>query len=340
MGDLAKAPQVRIAMLGDALARRVHLERIVGGRFARAFQAVRWLVAGGTHRAGAVYVEASTSSALPQDLLFLALMRLLGRPVGVYFRDAYQRYRHLFPLSRRRQRLADAAWQVTMPLMRSLATHRFAPSAALAAALDLRDPILLPPGTDPSLPDLGIGDPDLVAAIVSVAPRSGFDLLLAAVERVRELRPAVRLRVVSAAVDAVTAESLPAWVEVRMGGRTELAELLRSARVCVVPLPITAYTDLAVPVRLMDLLGFGKPIVSTASAESCRILEETGAGLLVADEPAAMAAAIATVLDDEAVARDLARRARTMAEDPAWTWDARATTILDHLLPSGGGAHG
>jgi Glycosyl transferases group 1 len=330
--ELDRAPKVRISLISAALARQAHLEVIVGGRSARLQAMLRWLVSGRLRGVGAVYVESATSTALPHDIAFLALMRLLGRPVGIYFRDAFQLHRDLYPVKRRRQRLIDVIWRLTMPMMRSLATHRFAPSIQLARELRIVDPILLPPGTDPSLPDLGVGEPDRVATIVPLARNSGFETLLEAVRRVRETRPGVQLRVVCADPDPVLLAAIPSWVEVVAAQRPELADVLRAARVCVIPTPISAYSDLAIPLKLMDYFSFGKPVVLTASAENRRIVHETGAGLLVEDDAASMAAGIAQLLDDEGLAADLARRARNVAESPSWTWDARATAVRAALL--------
>jgi glycosyltransferase involved in cell wall biosynthesis len=101
----------------------------------------------------------------------------------------------------------------------------------------------------------------------------------------------------------------------------------------VIPFRITPYTNLAVPLKLMDYLGFGKPIVATACEETARILEPAGAGLVVPDRPEALAAAIVSVLRDESLAAELSRHARALAEQPEMGWDARAETVLGTILP-------
>ncbi|MGA2513474.1 MAG: glycosyltransferase [Candidatus Limnocylindrales bacterium] len=329
--SLDRAPEVRIAMMTGALSRRVHTERIVGGRLGRTVAAFRWLASGGSRRVGAVYVEAPTSAALPGDLAFLALMRLLGRPVGVYFRDAYQLFRDLYPRQHRRQVIVDRVWRVTTWFLKRIATVRYAPSSGLARVLGLRDAVLLPPGTDPTLPDLGIGEPDLVAAIVQVGPRSGLEALIEAVALVRANRPPVRLRIVARSADGKPVAGLPDWVEVASAGRDSLAEALRPARVCVLPLPVTAYADLAVAVRLVDLLAFGKPIVATDAVESRALIEASGAGIVTPDTPEGQAGGILRLLEDDALAARSAAAARAYAVAPDHTWDARARTVLDTL---------
>ena len=328
---LDSAPKVRIEMMAEALSGRVHTERITGGRVGRFPASVRWLASGGPRRVRAVYVESPTANAMPTDLAFLALMRLLGRPVGVYFRDAYQLFRDIHPRTRRRQVLTDFLWRLTTPLLKRVASVHFVPTEGLAQALGITNAILLPPGTDPNLPDLGIGEPDVVAAIAQVTPGSGLDTLVAAMALVRERRPAARLIVVARSIDGRMAGGLPEWVEVAVAGRASLPELLRAGRVCVLPLPINRYTNLAVAVRLLDLLGFGKPIVATDTSPTRAIIEASGAGTVTPDTAAGLAGGILPILEDADLAGRLARNARRYACSPESTWDARALTVLRTL---------
>jgi glycosyltransferase involved in cell wall biosynthesis len=338
ISDATSAPKVRIAMMTEALSKQVHTERIVGGRMGRAVASMRWLASGGPHRVGAVYVESATTSSMPTDLAFLAAMRLLRRPVGVYFRDAYQLFRGLYPRRGRRQILSDLLWRLTTPLLKAVASRRFAASAGLARALRLSDAVALGPGADPALPDLGPGDQPLVAYVGGNEWADGFDLLLGAMAIVHEKCPEARLLLIGPVLAAAKREALPAYAESRQSGRAGLAELLREARVCVIPRPITAYSDLAVPVKLVDYLSLGKPVVATAAAETQAILTASGAGIATPDTPAGLAEGLLHILQDEDLARRMAANARSYACSPDATWDARARTVLTTLGLDGSGA--
>jgi glycosyltransferase involved in cell wall biosynthesis len=328
---LDKAPKVRIEMMTRALSSRTHTERIVGGRFHRAVASLRWLVGGGPRRVGAVYVESVTTSSMPTDLAFLLLMRLLRRPVGVYFRDAYQLYRDTYPRQHRRQILSDWAWRLTKPLLARVATVRFVQSAGLGEALHLRRPVLLPPGTDPSSPDLGAGRELLVAYVGGVGWADGFDMLVDAMAVVRARCPEARLLAVGPSPAPERRASLPAYVELRRTGRDGLVELLRDARVCVIPRPITEYTNFVIPIKLWDYLSYGKPVVATAATETARVLEMSDAGLTTPDTAEGIAEGLLKPLLDEDLARRLAANARAFACLPGSTWDARAGTVLESL---------
>jgi glycosyltransferase involved in cell wall biosynthesis len=331
ISTLSSAPKVRISMMTEALSRQIHTERIVGGRLARAAASLRWLASGGHRRVGAVYVESATTSAMPTDLAFLAVMRLLRRPVGVYFRDAYQLFRGLYPRQRRRQLLSDWLWRFTTPLLKGLASRRFAASAGLARALKLRDAVALGPGADPNLPDLGPGSELLVAHVGGNEWADGFELLIDAMAVVHEKCPAARLLLIGPPLVPARRQSLPDYVESRQSGRGGLAELLREARVCVIPRPITAYSNLAVPVKLLDYLSLGKAVVATAAVETEAILAASGAGIATPDTEAGLADGLLQVLQDADLARRLSANARAFASSPAATWDARATTVLETL---------
>jgi glycosyltransferase involved in cell wall biosynthesis len=217
--------------------------------------------------------------------------------------------------------------------MRRLATQRFVPSAGLARVLGIGDPILLPSGADPGAPDLGVGAEPVVAYVGSLGWADGFDRLLAAMAIVRDRVPAARLRVIGPLAQARRLAELPDWVELRQAARNALPDLLREARLCVIPRPITEYTDLAIPVKLLDYLSYGKPVVATAARETRAVLEASGAGILTGDSPAELAEGIRALLEDEDRAREMGRRARGFASSRDVTWDARARTVLSSLLP-------
>ena len=126
---------------------------------------------------------------------------------------------------------------------------------------------------------------------------------------------------------------MPEWVEHTAGTRDDLSKLLADVRACVIPRPINRYSDLARPVKLVDYLSFGKPVIATATAETTALLAPTGAGLLVDAEPAAIAAGLLRVLRDDELAAGLASAARALATAPGSTWQDRAALIVARLVP-------
>ncbi len=292
-----------------------------------------------------MYVESASSFASPADLAFLLVLRLASRPVGVYFRDAYQKYRDLYPVATIKDRILDGLWRVTTPILKRLATRTYAPTARLAQALLLRDATLLPPGTDPDAPFLGAGSLDCVGYVGAVGRQDGVDLLVDAMRIVRRVRQEARLLVVTSGDLASTVSPIPDWVTIAGADRTGLPRLLNDVAVCAIPRRINVYTDLAVPIKLMDYLSYGKPIVATKCEATTAIVGLANAAILVEDTPGDIARGILDVLSSPGEGARLAERARALAMDPTQTWDARAQTIISTLVPSpsgpgGGGGNG
>jgi glycosyltransferase involved in cell wall biosynthesis len=171
----------------------------------------------------------------------------------------------------------------------------------------------------------------VVAAVVQLGPTSGFDTLVEAMTIVRQRRPGARLVVATRTLDGARPGGLPDWVELVRSNRASMPELLRPARVCVLPLPVNAYTNLAVPVRLLEFLALGKPTVVTATVETRSIVVPREVALIAPATPEGLASGILRVLDDERLAGELAARARAYACSREATWDARARTVLETL---------
>jgi glycosyltransferase involved in cell wall biosynthesis len=330
-GPANQAPRVRIRLMTSALSRQVHTEQIVGGRFGRFPRSVKWLLGGGPRRVQAVYVEAPTTNAMPTDLLFLALMRLLRRPVGVYFRDAYQLFRGVHPRARRSMLITDWLWRFTTPLLRGVASRRFVQSPGMGRVLGLEAPVMLPPGTDTSVPDLGAGPADKVAYVGNAGPADGFDNLVAAVGIARRRVPDAGLVYVGPFLPPELLARLPAYVEARRASRDQLGALLADVRACVLPRRVSPYASIVLPVKMWDYLSFGKPIVATSPTGADEVLTRSGAAILTPDTPEGLAEGLLQVLEDRALADRLASNASAFARSGAQTWDARASTVLETL---------
>ena len=111
-----------------------------------------------------------------------------------------------------------------------------------------------------------------------------------------------------------------------------LTELIRSADLVVLPYDSTDQVTSGV---LVDAVAAGRPVVSTAFPHAVELLG-SGAGLVVPQQdPAALAAAIRSVLTDPGLARSMASEARRLA--PALSWTAVAghyADLAERLLAS------
>jgi glycosyltransferase involved in cell wall biosynthesis len=143
------------------------------------------------------------------------------------------------------------------------------------------------------------------------------------VPRVRAVRPDVRLWV-TGDTGTLPLDRLPHRDSVHFTGRLpDVAAAVGGAAVAVVPLQTGGGTRL----KVLEALALGTPVVSTSKGVEGLDLTD-GVHALVADTPAAFAAAVLKVLDDPDLAARLSTAGRTLVAG-SYTWDAIGRRLLD-----------
>jgi glycosyltransferase involved in cell wall biosynthesis len=160
--------------------------------------------------------------------------------------------------------------------------------------------------------ELGLDDGrPLVVAVGRLHPQKGYDVLFDAVARWEDrLQPPPLVAIAgdgpleAELAERVRTERLP----IRMlGRRSDVADLLGAADVCVLPSRWEGS-----PFTAQEALRAGTPLVSTR-AGGIPELVGTGAALVPVGDPAALADAVVRVLDDPAHAAELAAAGRRQA---------------------------
>jgi glycosyltransferase involved in cell wall biosynthesis len=305
----------------------------------RAVQALRWATAG---------ADLVHAHGLRAGLVAAAARRLAGersRPLVLTLHNA------LPPEGGLRRRVLQAAEAATI----RGADIVLAASADLAAharrlgAPDVRvAPVSAPPLAPPRRirrdvrRELGLGDDTrpLIVAVGRLHPQKGYDTLLAATARWRvdeRLGSAPPLVVIAGdgplhdeLAGRIRAEDLPVRL---LGRRTDVADLLGAADVCVLPSVWEARSLTA-----QEALRAGVPLVATRVGGTPDLVG-TAADLVPAGDPAALADAVVAVLTDpERTARLSAAGPRQAAGWPDEAATARQLVAVyrELLGPPGG----
>jgi len=124
----------------------------------------------------------------------------------------------------------------------------------------------------------------------------------------------------------------PAWMRVVRAEGKEIVRLLPDVIATVIPRPRSAYNDLALPIKLFDYLAYGRPVLVTDCDEQARVVRQSGAGIVMGDDVAAMADAIGRVASASASELDRWSTSAHAAARSA-SWSARAATILRTIVP-------
>ena len=320
----------RITQLRDALARIADLDIVSGGRSRRAGQLARRIRS--LRRLDGIYVENSTTLPGPADLAFVTLARARHVPVLTYVRDAQQLFSEYDSASTLKQRLSRRAFLPALRLLMRLSTRVAFPSRGLARAIngDDRAALLLPPGARLA-PEVA---PDADAhALLFVGPMNrlahGADLLVAAVEEARRRGADVEVISISREGQEWPGDA-PPWLHRERADGPEIDRFLPQVMATITPRRKTPYNDLAVPIKVLEYLGYGRPLIVTDTEETAAIVGEAACGVIVPDSVEGLAAGILEVANASADQRAVwGAAARRAAERNSW--DERARQIIEIL---------
>ncbi len=149
--------------------------------------------------------------------------------------------------------------------------------------------------------------------------RKGVDVLIRAMEILAETHPHVGLVLAGTRGDAVSGNEAAHVRELGFVDDATLAELYRHASVFAFP---SRYEGFGLPP--VEAMLYGSPVVTTNASS---LPEATGgaATYVPPDDPAALAAELARILDDQTFARELRARGLAWAQTLSWTATAGAT---------------
>jgi len=327
-------PTVRIKHLRDELATLADLDVVAAYRGPRRMGLLRYAFSGRLRGLGGIYVESSSFLASETDLAFLALARALGIPVLTYVRDAYQLFPDYYAADSARRWLGAKAFLPMLRAMRSVSSRLAFPTTGLAEAVGVAvdDAVILPPGAPPPVQ---VDRTPLANRLLFVGDArhaaQGVDRLISAVAIARERGVDVELTVVCRPGQEPPGGH-PAWMRLERAEGAAIHALLPDVVATVIPRPRSAYNDLALPIKLMEYLSYGRPLIVTDCTEQARIVREADAGVITADTADSLAEGILRVItappgERGAWSRNAAAAARAAA------WPERARTILGLLLP-------
>ena len=180
-----------------------------------------------------------------------------------------------------------------------------------------------------------------VAFISGAAPGRGIDALVEAGRRLRGRLPdlEILLWLVGTGEGSrqyldtlhTTFEAEP-WVRVETTPYSDLSAALGRATVMCIPHPANVYFDVMLPVKLLDSMAAGRPLVVTPRKEMAAIVERFRCGLVTrGDGPDDLAESIGRLLDDESLARTLGRASRDAAERE-YEWSVIGNRVADEIL--------
>lgn len=326
-----RAPRVRISRLRDALDAICDLTFFSGDRKARRKPLDEFKKRLGDF--DAVYVESSSSYSTISDFMFLWACKRAGLPVGLYIRDAYQFYPFFYDDSTLKNKVLKWLWYVTVWVYERTASILFFPTEGLSSKFKHPKKLLLPPGG--RLVE-GVDRSKVERRVMYtgwISEEHGADLLLTAMDLVVAQVPDAKLTLICTTPDhplLAPWKDRP-WLDMMTRSTDDLLPEMNRCMVAVIPFRPNDYP--ALPVKTMDTLSYGLPLVVTPWKDVKEFVERHGCGVLADPTPEGLAAALVAVLLDPDRAAEFSRAAiATIARGN--TWQDRARYLVECLSKS------
>jgi glycosyltransferase involved in cell wall biosynthesis len=273
------------------------------------------------------------------DWEVLRYLRARNVPIGVFYRDVYWKFPDLYPLRGWKKAFMQMIYRREERFYERYCDVIFLPSLEMGNYVSIQRPMVdLPPGgKQKPFSRLEAATKTPLAAIYVGGisnPDYGLPLLLKAIRLANRSEPLVSLTVVCRKDEyerqpsEVKAELEDLRVRVEHVSGEALDRLYAAMDFAFIPRRRSEYNDFSVPVKLVDYLSSGLPIVATACPAQKRLIEADGYGVICEDNPVSMAEAIAKMSDVLEECR--LRIAETfMAKH---SWEARVEKVKETLV--------
>jgi glycosyltransferase involved in cell wall biosynthesis len=259
-------------------------------------------------------------------------------PVGVFYRDVYWKFDELYPLKGWKKKIMQTIYRWEERFYEKYCDVIFLPSMEMGKYVSIRRPMTdLPPGGKRKTIPLKQRDNNISKAIYVGGINNddyGLFLLLDAIEIVNREKPLVHLTVVCRkneydALPVAKKERIKQLnVEVKHISGEELDHLYTQMDFAFIPRIRSEYNDFSVPVKLVEYLSNGLPIVATSCLAQKRFIEADGYGIICDDNKHSMAEAIRNMMEYQDSYRN--NIVRTFVEKHSWV--ARVEKVKKTLV--------
>lgn len=259
------------------------------------------------------------------------LCRRRGIPFGQFYRDVYWRFAEsqaTVPLPRRV--LMQLAYRADLLVLRASHTHLFLPSMPMASIVPFDEDrcSALPPGA-PVHESTSPGGLELLY-VGGIGAGYALDEGLRALQSVKGARLTMVVRPQEWETHRERyAPLLTERVQIVHAGSEELAEIYDRASACLLLVAPDGYRRFAVPLKLFEYLGYGKPILASEGTLAGDMVEAMGSGFTVPNAHQEIAALLHRLSEDPSLLAHAAENARRARQQN--TWAMRARTVAEVL---------
>lgn len=237
-----------------------------------------------------IYIENSSTTLYPLDFLLIRYFKRRKKKIGIFIRDAHPLFPEFIHALKKYQHILYWGWHYSMQFMIKNIPVWFVPSETFGNflkkhyGLDGYAPQLnvLPPAMTDNMPSLFDVNSKNILYVGGISKRYGLENLLKLSDALESVDSEAKIVMLIRHDPAKLLEKKN--IEVLHGDLSALYKGSYRFRFSVMLLEPNAYNSLAFPLKMMDYLSMGLPVVSTSLPEVERFLLCYKVGIISSDE--------------------------------------------------------
>lgn len=273
------------------------------------------------------------------DLRFLNYLKKNKIPLGLFYRDIYWKFEHLYSVNKWIKPFMIALFKIELFLFKKYANTIFLPSVFMnkyvqADEAKIKD---LPPGGVNLLTRTKIAHDTVNAIYVGgINPRYGIYETLAAFKELNLHNNRINLTLVCRKEEFAKFHDLMSpfieeeWLNLHHAYGDALKPLYKNVDFGIVPIKKDTYNDFAIAVKMFEYISYGLPVLATNCDAQKAIVDRSHIGIVVEDTKEGILEGLIN-LTDEHLRQELKKRvANALLNEHLWVH--RALSVYEKLL--------
>lgn len=259
-------------------------------------------------------------------------------PIGVFYRDVYWKFDDLYPLKGIKKQVLQTIYRLEERFYQKYVSTVFLPSQAMSRYVDINvNHVPLPPGGRNVVLPQSHSNSQLPKGIYVGGITSedfGVETLIKAVKELNEEGSDFKLYIACREDEFLKAKQAKPevfhenYATFYHKTASELEHVYAEMDMAFIPRKKTIYNDFSVPVKLVEYLSSGIPVIASNCDAQKEIVEKDGYGIVVSDEVEGLKKGIKQMILSSNTIKEKIRQDFLEKH----SWDARVETVVKTLL--------